>query len=450
MREIAKAFSKTVSGTAVSLLINTISVKILATQLGPGGMGLYGLLRQIHSTTLIAATMGGQTALVQGGSSKEGEDREAYLKTVLVLFLASGLLASGVLILLAPVLAAQFLKRQDPLAVNLIRALALPVFLTVLTSYGMGVLNIHRALGYMASIQAATALVTLALSYPVAMAVKSGQEVALIGLMSATQTITLGLLLWWLLRQQVLKELVGNISQNFDKKAARYFFSFAGVTVLTSLLNSAMVLTLRGVIVQKYELTGVGIFDAAWTLCVTYISLITSAFGTYYLPTLSKLTDKQDIRDLIQKVLLFTAVVSTVVIVVLTLLKKELIVLLFSAEFTPSLNLLRWLLIADYIKLLSWVLAFPMLAFSHLRVYFISELLSNLGLLGVCYWSLENSSSLEGIGIAVLTLYSCYLFFTLWFVWRYYLFLPTLKTALASGFGLVAVVGAAGYSWHNI
>jgi PST family polysaccharide transporter len=125
-------------------------------------------------------------------------------------------------------------------------------------------------------------------------------------------------------------------------------------------------------------------------------------------------------------------------------------VLLFSAEFTPSLNLLRWLLIADYLKLLSWVLAFPMLAFSHLRLYFVSELVANIGLLGVCYWSLENSNSLEGIGIAVLTLYSCYLFFTLWFVWRYYLFLPTFKTALASGFGLAAVLGAAGYSWYNI
>ena len=182
----------------------------------------------------------------------------------------------------------------------------------------------------------------------------------------------------------------------------------------------------------------------------SYISLITGAFGTYYLPTLSKLTDKQDIRDLIQRVLLFTAVVSTAVIVVLTLLKKELILLLFSAEFTPSLNLLRWLLIADYIKLLSWVLAFPMLAFSHLRLYFISEVVANVGLLGVCYWSLANSSSLEGIGMAVLTLYSCYLLFTLWFVWQYYRFLPTLKTALASGFGLVAVLGAAGYSWHSI
>jgi len=65
MREILKAFTKTVSGTAVSLVISSLSVKIIASIIGPSGMGLYSILRQIHSTTLIAATMGGQTALVK-------------------------------------------------------------------------------------------------------------------------------------------------------------------------------------------------------------------------------------------------------------------------------------------------------------------------------------------------------------------------------------------------
>ena len=149
MREIAKAFSKTVSGTAVSLAIATISVKIMATILGPAGMGLYSILRQIHSTTMIAATMGGQTALIQGGSSKEGKDRDVYLKTLLLLFLISATISGIAIIVLAPILAEHLLNRRDEMAVNLIRGLSVPVFLTVMTGYANGVLNIHRALGYM-------------------------------------------------------------------------------------------------------------------------------------------------------------------------------------------------------------------------------------------------------------------------------------------------------------
>jgi O-antigen/teichoic acid export membrane protein len=442
MREIAKAFSKTVSGTALSLLISTISVKIIAMLIGPSGMGLYGILRQIQSTTLVVATMGGQTALVQGGSSKEGEDRQTYLQTVFVLFLVSGLLAAGALIALAP-----FLKRQDATAVNLIRLLALPVFLTVLTSYGMGVLNIHRALGYMASIQVVAAVVTLGLSYPTALAVQNGWEVALVGIMSVTQAASLCLLIWWLVQQQALRGLVGNIRANFDKQAAQYFFSFAGVTILTSLMNSLLVLVLRGAIVQKYELATVGIFDAAWTLCVTYLSLLTNSFGTFYLPKLSSLRSKQEIRDLMQRTLLLATVISPLFIIAMIILKRQIILMLFSPEFLPSLSLLRWLLIADYFKMLSFVLAHPMLAFNHLKLFFWSELIWTVGLLAGSYYSIVMSNNLDGIGISVVVCYATYLVFTFWFGWKKYDFLPTKSTLLFSLLGLSLILGTSYFTF---
>lgn len=78
MRNILKAFTKTVSGTAVSLLIGTLSVKIIASIIGCAGIGLYSILRQIQTTTLIEATMSGQTALVQGGAKRKGKDRDIY------------------------------------------------------------------------------------------------------------------------------------------------------------------------------------------------------------------------------------------------------------------------------------------------------------------------------------------------------------------------------------
>jgi O-antigen/teichoic acid export membrane protein len=255
-------------------------------------------------------------------------------------------------------------------------------------------------------------------------------------------------LLWWLAQQQVLKELVGNIRQNFDKKAARYFFSFAGVTVLTSLLNSMVVLVLRGTIVQKYELAGVGIFDAAWTLCVTYLSLLTSSFSTFYLPKLSSLQDRQQIRDLMQRTFLLVSVVSPLVIVTMILLKKQIVILLFSSEFLPSLSLLRWLLIADYFKMLSFVLAHPMLAFNQLKVFFWTEIVWGTGLLVGCYWSVANSNNLEGIGIIVLCCYLSYFIFMIWFAWKKYGFVPSIKASFLSAIGLLLVITTSYFSWN--
>jgi PST family polysaccharide transporter len=211
MRDIFKAFTKTVSGTVISLVISSLSVKIIASTIGPSGIGLYSILRQIHTTTMIAATMGGQTALVQGAVSRKDEDRNAYLKTILILFIISAALASILLFILAPTLSLHLLNRQDEMAVTLIRGLAIPVFLTVITGYASGVLNIHRALGYMALVQALASVVTLALSYPVAMAVKSGYDLALLGIMTASQATSLGLFGFWLWRYKYLQPLLHNL-----------------------------------------------------------------------------------------------------------------------------------------------------------------------------------------------------------------------------------------------
>ncbi|MDM3851501.1 MAG: oligosaccharide flippase family protein [Aphanizomenon gracile PMC627.10] len=450
MREIFKAFTKTVSGTAISLVIGSLSVKIIASIIGPSGMGLYSILRQIHSTTLIAATMGGQTALVQGGASRQDDDRAAYLKTVLILFIISAALFSILLFVLAPTLSLHLLNRQDEMAVTLIRGLAIPVFLTVITGYVSGVLNIHRALGYMALVQTLASVVTLALSYPVAMAVKSGYDLALVGIMTAAQATSLGLFGFWLWRNKYLQPLLHNLRNSFDKVSARYFFSFAGVTVVTSLFQSIIMLGVRGIIVQKHSLAEAGIFDAAWTLCGTYISLITGAFSTYYLPTLSQLEDRQLIRDMIERTLLFIAIISTVVIVGMICLKQQIVTLLFSRDFIPSLSLIRWLLIADFLKMLSFVLAFPMLAFKHLKIFFWTEIFWNAAILSGCYWSLTRLDSLEGIGISVLACYLTYLIFTLWFVWDKYKFLPSITTASVSLTGFLFVLAASAYTWNFI
>jgi O-antigen/teichoic acid export membrane protein len=450
MREILKAFTKTVSGTAISLVIGSLSVKIIASILGPAGMGLYSILRQIHSTTMIAATMGGQTALVQGGASRQDEDRDAYLKTVLILFIISAALFSILLFILAPTLSLHLLNRQDEMAVTLIRGLAIPIFLTVITGYASGVLNIHRALGYMALVQTLASVVTLALSYPVAIAVKSGYDLALLGIMTASQATSLGLFGFWLWRKKYLQPLLHNLRNSFDKVSARYFFSFAGVTVVTSLFQSLIMLGIRGIIVQKYSLAEVGIFDAAWTLCGTYLTLITGAFSTYYLPTLSQLEDRQLIRNLMQRTLLLIAIISTIIIVGMICLKQQIVSLLFSHDFIPSLSLIRWLLIADYLKMLSFVLAFPMLAFTHLKLFFLTELLWNGGLMLGCYWSLTTSTlhNLEGIGISVLCCYASYLVFALWFVWDRYKFIPSSTTAFVSITGFLLVLIASYYTWN--
>src|SRR5689334_4100722 len=124
MRELAKSFIKTGTGTAGSIIFGTVAIKILAATLGPAGVGLFSLMRQILLTVLSIATLSGQTALVQGGASSSKETRLAYLGAVLRIYIVSATIASVAIFVLAPIAAERILGRTDSQAIAMIRFLA--------------------------------------------------------------------------------------------------------------------------------------------------------------------------------------------------------------------------------------------------------------------------------------------------------------------------------------
>jgi O-antigen/teichoic acid export membrane protein len=449
MRSILKAFTKTSSGAIISLALSTVTVKIFAVMLGPAAVGLLSLLRQIYNTALIAATMSGQTALVQGGSARKGAERLAYLRTVLVIFLVMGIAGAVLLVALAPSLALQVLNRQDATGVWMVRLLALPLLLTVLNGYALGVLNINRSLGRMAMIQISSAAITAILAFPLALMVRQGQELALLGTVLLTPLFIFGLTVYSLHRVDMLLPLTAFLHQNLRWDIARSFFSFAGVTVVTALLTSIVMLFVRSMIVDQGGLSAAGIFDAAWTLSMTYVTLVTTAFGTYYLPTLSSFMRREDQVALMQSMFRFVTVVAVPVIMLVIVLKPFVLRLLFSSEFLPALSLMTWMLIGDFFKLTSWVKAYPMLAFADLKLYFWTEVLFQLLFLGGSVLALRYFGEPEGVAVTFSALYVVYYVAMSMYVGRKFSFsLPT-RISLNWWAGLILVVSFSFLTWHS-
>lgn len=449
MREIIKAFTKTTSGTIISLIFNTVTIKILAVLLGPSGIGMLSLLRQIYSTTLIAATMSGQTALVQGGSSRDGNSRINYLRTVLILFIISSLICALLLIILAPFLAKWMLNRTDETAVWLIRLLAFPVFLTVINGFFFGVLNIFRHLGRMAAIQIIAAAATALLAYPIAFWVQQGYEQAIIGVVLFAPLVTFGLILLPIYEMKLLGPLFLSLHTGFQWRMAQKFYSFAGVTLVTALLQSGILLLVRSWIVADKGLSGAGIFDAAWTLSMTYITLITTAFGTYYLPTLSSLDSRPERVQLMQTMFRFTTILIVPIILSVVVLKPYILRLLFSAEFLPAIPLISWMLIGDYFKLTSWVKAYPMLAFAELRIFFWVELVFQLMFLVGAGASVHIFNSMEGIAVTFTVMYVLYYIASSVYAFKRHNFLVVRHSQMNWWIGLALVAFSSVITWQS-
>jgi O-antigen/teichoic acid export membrane protein len=449
MRELLKATLKTASGSAGNLLMGVISMKIMAIILGPSGVGLYSLLRQTIEFSKGVGTVGGETALVQGLASREGQERSNYLVTTFWTFVLGTLLMTTLLTVSAPWISLWVFERHDEHTINLVRWLALPVALWVASTYLNGVLNGFRAIGMLALIQALGAAAATLLAYPVSRLVDVGYASAFIVMVSAPPAVGVLLGAWSALRAGWLGPLFRSPLMSFHPDSLRHFFSIAGTMLFTQILTEGTVLAVRALIVRHGGLAGAGIFAVAWTLSLTYMMLILTSFGTYYLPTLSQTSDPGDRVVLMRRVIRLSTLLMVPLVTSVIVLKPLVINVLYSGEFVASLEIIRWMLIGDYFKVIAWVIAMPVLAYADMKVFLWMELLWNAGFLTFSALSLFNFGSVQGIGVSFLLMYVAYLAFYWHYVRSRYGLSLTRPIVGSWLLGLVLVVGASWYSWSD-
>jgi O-antigen/teichoic acid export membrane protein len=449
MRELLIATLKTGGGTLGRLLLAAIATKIIAVVLGPSGIGLLSLLRQTVDLSNNLGTLGGNNALVQGLASRKGQRRDEYLVTTFWIFVLGLLLIAGVFLVFAPWIALWVLDRNDGQTTSLVRWLTLPMALGVTWTYIYGVLNSFRAIGLMALLEVLGAVAAALLAYPISRLVEVGYPVAFIVLLSAPQVVGVVLGVSYALRRRWLDPLLRSSRISLHSDALRHFFSIAGIIIITELIAMGTVLLARTFVVHFAGLDSAGIFGAAWTICTTYVMLILSSFGTYYLPTLSRTSDPQARVVLMQQAARLTTLLALPLVTSVIVLKPLVIELLYSTEFTPSLEILRWMLIGDYLEVIAWVFCLPMVAYADMKEYFLAELLWYGGFLSFATLALFVFSSMQGIGVGYLLIGSITLAYCVYYVRSRHRFYLTWSLAGPWFIGLAIVIGASIHTWSD-
>lgn len=447
MGEIFLAALRTGSGTVGKLLFTTIATKIIAVILGPSGVGLLSLLRQVVDVSHNLGTLGGSSALVQGLASRKGQARDEYLVTTFWIFVLGAVFIAGVFLVLAPWIAFWAFGRNDMQLTSLVRWLSLPLVLSVASSYLNGVINGFRAIGLLALLQILGTAAMALLAYPVSRLVEVGYPIAFIAMLSAPPLVGAVLGALSALRKGWLAPLLHSFRMTLHSEPLRNFFSIAGILVVTEFIGTGTVLAVRSLTVHYDGLSGAGIFGAAWGISTAYKMLILGSLVTYYLPTLSQTNDPLARIVLMQRVARLATLMMVPLVTGVIVLKSLVIELLYSIEFAPSLEVLRWMLIGDYIEILSWVFAIPMIAYANMRAFFLVEAAWNVGFIAFAALSLFGFNSMQGIGIGYLLVYVGYLTYCLYYVRSRHQF-PLTRVVIGPWLlGLALVVGVSIHSW---
>jgi O-antigen/teichoic acid export membrane protein len=437
-RRILKTSSITGGASIINILIGLLRTKALALLLGPSGVGLVGLYTGLMSTATTIASMGVGTvgtrqiaeAVGKGNDQALALVRRAMFWGVLMLATTGGLVVWS----LREILAVQVLGGIEH--TKIVGWLALGVALSIASASQGALIQGMRRIGDMAKLSVYGSILNTVLG---------------IGLLWQWGSVALwafiligpffNFLLGHLYVSRLPKTKTVDISLQDLSAQWKVFLQLGLPFMAAGLMQTVVQLWIRVSVSNQLGLEAVGHFQAAWSISMQYIGFVLGAMGADYYPRLTGVIhDKMAARRLINEQTEVALLLSAPIFIAMMGLAPWIIHLLYSSAFTPAIEVLRWQILGDVLKVASWPMGFVILAAGAANTFFWTETTALL-LMGGLIVGLLPSLGLQITGIAFLACYAYLLplvYFIAWigiqFRWTstvFWLLLVTLTLCIA-------------------
>lgn len=382
--DLVKVFSFTSLATLVRMLTGLVSVKVVALLVGPAGMAVMGQLTSIVGISQSVSTGGiggGVTSFVSSERDNEGMLR-SYLSAALRITLLCTLLLSLFFIAGARWVAANVLMCAEYAWV--VRVFGVTLILYSLNSLLLSIINGFKEFRDFVKISIWNSVVGML--FTVAMVYVWGLPGAMLAAVTF-QSVVFFVTLWMVRRSGWLYR--ANFMAPWSRIAGRGYLKYAVMAAVTLCCGQVTQLILRSYVMVDISGAAAGLWEGINKLSGVWMSVVTTAFGVWYLPRFAELKEMDAVkREMRQGYRLFVPLFALAFLVVF-LLRRPLIMLLFSREFIPMQELFGWQLGADMIKICAWIIGYWVVAKGMMRTFVVLELISAAVYLGCGSWLMK-------------------------------------------------------------
>jgi PST family polysaccharide transporter len=182
-------------------------------------------------------------------------------------------------------------------------------------------------------------------------------------------------------------------SKGIDRDSLVKLGKFSLMALTSALMIPVSELIIRDYIGETLSWDSAGYWQGIMYISKMYLLVVTTSLGIYYLPKLSEITDNKELKEEIKNG--YKIIIPIVAIMALGIyLSRDLVIeIAFSSDFIMMRELFKWQLIGDIIKIISWLLAYLMLAKAMTKLFIISEIIFTISwitfaILGVKYFGL--------------------------------------------------------------
>ncbi len=384
-RGLIKSMMVIGSAQAVNILISILRMKVLAILLGPTGIGLLSIYNSLQGVFTTVAGLGMGSSGVRQIASVKGEEQalNRVRRVLLAAHLVQGLLAMGAVWLLrAQISEWLFGDRTYATEVGLI---GLAIFLTLLATAQTALLQGMRRIGDLGRVTVLSALVGTIAGLA---AVWLYGELGLIWLVVVQPLATILIALQYTRRLPKPTAARPSAAEIWDvwKPMAKLGSAF----MLGGLATTATLLLVRSLVTQELGLEAAGHFAAAWGFTMTYVGFLLGAMAADYYPRLTEvINDRAAATRLMNDQTQLGLAIGGPVLLLLIGLAPWAITLLYSAEFTPAVELLQWQTVGNVFKLASWALGFAFVAAARGGIFLMVQVNFNVLFLAMIWFGLE-------------------------------------------------------------
>jgi len=391
----------------MNLAIAVVRSKIMALLLGPSGVGLLGLYQSIADLGKTIAGMGiSNSGVRQIAEAAASGDKTQIARTATALRRVAFLLglfgALGLLVLAFPVSKVSF---QDSRHAGAVAVLALAVLFATISSGQTALLQGMRQIRHLALAGVCGTFGGLLASLPCIYFLRE-KGVHWVVVIAAGAGLVSS---WWFSRQVRIEPVALGIPAVTAEISALVKLGLVFMT--SALVTTGVAYAVRAIIVRKFGEADAGFYQAAWAIGGYYVGFILQAMGADFYPRLTAVArDNTECNRLVNEQSEIGLLLAGPGIIATLTFAPWVINLFYTGKFGPAVEILRWISLGMFLRVIGWPMGFIVIAKGAKRLFFASEIVN--GIVQIAFvWAGLRVFGLRGAGVAFFASYVFYWFF---------------------------------------
>ena len=383
--------------TAISTVIKVITLfiinKVVSIYVGPSGLAIIGQLHNFISTILTFANGAITNGVVKYTAEYKNsiQIKSKFFSTALIITLFCSIFTGLSLVMFSSYFSKIILNSNEYISVFVIFGFTIVLF--SLNTLLLSVLNGEKEIKKYVIINIISSLFSLLITSILII------NLGLIGALYAmvtNQSFVFFVTLIFVIKSSWFKW--EHFKQKIDKASLIKLSKFSLMALTSALTVPISHMVVRNYISENLSWNDAGYWQGIWYISTMYLMIVTTSLSIYYLPRLSEITNNLELKKEILNGYKIILPIVSILAFGIYMLRELVIEIAFTDKFMPMLELFKWQLIGDVIKIASWLLGYIMIAKAMTKVFIITEILFSIlfivlsilfiryfGLIGITY-----------------------------------------------------------------